>query len=220
MSATTAPATRAPREPRNGVDTPNLLATINVVKGTPALAKFRFRASSRWINGTYSESRVESFSGAGGEHTHQSEFRYGADHPAVLVGQALSELGAAVLEDDRIALDRDDDVVRNIDRRPERHDGDACAIADVDDVRQDERADLARRHLALHLAEPVAPQACQVDDGFRRNVRAGPTRRLSRVSTVLPQRRNSTMTRCVPIMMAPHNRSNLERTPCETARHS
>jgi hypothetical protein len=34
------------------VDTPNLLATINVVKGTPALAKFRFRASSRWINGT------------------------------------------------------------------------------------------------------------------------------------------------------------------------
>jgi uncharacterized OsmC-like protein len=69
------------------VDTPNLLATINVVKGTPALAKFRFRASSRWINGTYSESRVESFSGAGGEHTHQSEFRYGADHPAVLVGQ-------------------------------------------------------------------------------------------------------------------------------------
>ena len=87
MSATTAPASRAPREPRNGVDTPNLLATINVVKGTPALAKFRFRASSRWINGTYSESRVESFSGAGGEHTHQSEFRYGADHPAVLVGQ-------------------------------------------------------------------------------------------------------------------------------------
>jgi uncharacterized OsmC-like protein len=69
------------------VDTPNLLATINVVKGAPALAKFRFRASSRWINGTYSESRVESFSGAGGEHSHQSEFRYGADHPAVLVGQ-------------------------------------------------------------------------------------------------------------------------------------
>jgi uncharacterized OsmC-like protein len=38
------------------------------------------------VNGTYSESRVESFSGAGGEHTHQTQFRYGADHPAVLVG--------------------------------------------------------------------------------------------------------------------------------------
>src|SRR5215216_354796 len=82
-----AAATRAPREPRNGVDTPTLLATINVVKDTPELAKFQFRASNKWISGTYSESRVESFTGAGGEHTHQTEFRYGADHPAVLVGQ-------------------------------------------------------------------------------------------------------------------------------------
>jgi uncharacterized OsmC-like protein len=69
------------------VDTPTLLATLNAVKATPSLAKFRFRASNRWVSGTYSESRVESFTGAGGEHSHQSEFRYGADHPAVLVGE-------------------------------------------------------------------------------------------------------------------------------------
>jgi len=87
MPDTMAPAPRAPREARNGVNTPALLATINAVKATPALAKFRFRASNRWVEGTCSESRVESFTGAGGEHTHQSEFRYGADHPAVLVGQ-------------------------------------------------------------------------------------------------------------------------------------
>ena len=87
MTEVLAPATRAPREPRNGVNTPALLATINAVKETPALAKFQFRASSRWLDGTYSESRVESFTGAGGEHKHQTEFRYGADHPAVLVGQ-------------------------------------------------------------------------------------------------------------------------------------
>ena len=79
--------TRAPREPRNGVNTPALLATIDAVKETPALAKFRFRASNRWITGTYSESRVESFTGAGSEHNHKTEFRYGADHPAVLVGE-------------------------------------------------------------------------------------------------------------------------------------
>jgi uncharacterized OsmC-like protein len=87
MPEVIAPATRAPREPRNGVNTPALLATINAVKEMPALAKFQFRASSRWIAGTYSESRVESFSGAGGEHNHQTAFRYGADHPAVLVGE-------------------------------------------------------------------------------------------------------------------------------------
>ena len=81
------PAIRAPREPRHGVNTPALLATINVVKETPALAKFQFRATNRWMSGTYSESRIESFSGAGGEHEHQTDFRYGADHPAVLVGE-------------------------------------------------------------------------------------------------------------------------------------
>jgi uncharacterized OsmC-like protein len=30
---------------------------------------------------------LESFSGAGGEHTHRSQFTFGADHPAVLVGE-------------------------------------------------------------------------------------------------------------------------------------
>jgi uncharacterized OsmC-like protein len=86
MPEVIAPATRAPREPRNGVNTPVLMATINAVKETPALAKFQFRATNRWVNGTYTESRVESFTGAGGEHTHQTSFGYGADHPAVLVG--------------------------------------------------------------------------------------------------------------------------------------
>jgi len=87
MSPASAPATKTPKEPRNGVNTPALFATINAVKDTPALAKFRFRATNRWISGTYSESRVESFSGAGGDHTHRTQFTYGADHPAVLVGE-------------------------------------------------------------------------------------------------------------------------------------
>jgi uncharacterized OsmC-like protein len=87
MPEVMAQATRAPREPRNGVNTPVLMATINAVRQSPELAKFQFRATSKWIDGTYSESRVESFTGAGGEHTHQTRFTYGADHPAVLVGQ-------------------------------------------------------------------------------------------------------------------------------------
>jgi uncharacterized OsmC-like protein len=87
MPEVIAPATRAPREPRNGVNTPALFATINAVKETPALAKFQFRASSKWVSGTYSESRVESFSGAGGEHTHRSDYKFAADHPAVLTGE-------------------------------------------------------------------------------------------------------------------------------------
>jgi uncharacterized OsmC-like protein len=87
MSEVMTAATRAPREPRNGVNTPALFATINAVKETPALGKFKFRASSKWVSGNYSESRVESFTGAGGEHQHRTDFRFGADHPAVLTGE-------------------------------------------------------------------------------------------------------------------------------------
>ena len=39
------------------------------------------------MSGTHSETRIESFTGAGGEHRHGAEFRIDADHPAVLVGQ-------------------------------------------------------------------------------------------------------------------------------------
>ena len=72
--------------PRNGVDTPSLFATINAVKEKPELAKFRFRATNRWIKGTHSQGRIESFSGAGGDHAHSRAFEYEADHPKVLVG--------------------------------------------------------------------------------------------------------------------------------------
>jgi len=74
------------RVPLNGVDTPKLFATINVVKAQPELAKFQFRATNHWINGTHSRSRLETFSGAGGEHRHIGEVEFNADHPAVLVG--------------------------------------------------------------------------------------------------------------------------------------
>src|SRR5262245_62397671 len=77
-----------PRErvPLNGVDTPTLFATLDVVKGQPELAAFQFRATNQWIEGTHSRSRIEMFSGAGGEHRHTGDIQSDADHPAVLVG--------------------------------------------------------------------------------------------------------------------------------------
>lgn len=87
MPDTMTPTAPKEKAPLNGVNTPVLMATINAVKQQPALAKFQFRATNRWVSGTCSESRIESFSGAGGEHKHVTEFTYGADHPAVLVGE-------------------------------------------------------------------------------------------------------------------------------------
>ena len=78
--------TKVERGPRNGIDTPTLFATLDVVKGQPELAKFQFRATNRWIRGTNSRSRIEPFKGAGGVHAHKGVHEYDADHPAVLVG--------------------------------------------------------------------------------------------------------------------------------------
>jgi uncharacterized OsmC-like protein len=84
---TTVVESKRERVPLNGVDTPNLFATINAVKGMPELAKFQFRASNRWITGTHSRTAIESFSGAGSSHVHTKTFQYDADHPAVLMGK-------------------------------------------------------------------------------------------------------------------------------------
>ncbi len=80
------PARKAPPLPRNGVDTPALFATIGVVAGQPALAKFQFRANGRWIKGTHSCTTMSNFAGAGGEHAHVTAYTADADHPAVLCG--------------------------------------------------------------------------------------------------------------------------------------
>ena len=78
------------RGPRNGVDTPTLFATLDAVKGQPELAKFQFRATNRWVKGTNSRTRIESFTGAGGQQEHKRAYEYDADHPTVLVGSDVA----------------------------------------------------------------------------------------------------------------------------------
>ena len=71
---------------RNGVDTATLFATIDAVKGNKDIAKFQFRATNKWINGTHNQSTIHGFFGAMQEMTHKQAFTFDADHPAVLVG--------------------------------------------------------------------------------------------------------------------------------------
>jgi uncharacterized OsmC-like protein len=78
---------KAPPAPRNGVDTPTLVATLDAVRGQRELAKFQFRARNRWIAGTHSRTTMETFQGAGGEHAHIREYSFDGDHPKVLVGE-------------------------------------------------------------------------------------------------------------------------------------
>jgi uncharacterized OsmC-like protein len=93
----TAVESRKTRVPLNGVDTPNLFATIDVVAANPPLAKFQFRAKNRWVSGTYGQGTIETFYGAGSEHAHKKTFTLEADHPAVLVGDDRAPLPVEIV---------------------------------------------------------------------------------------------------------------------------
>ena len=90
--ATETTTPRRVRAPLNGVDTPTLFGTLDVVKGQPDLAKFQFRARNRWQSGTLSETTISTFSGAGAEHAHKTIFKLSGDHPTVLVGEDRAPL--------------------------------------------------------------------------------------------------------------------------------
>jgi uncharacterized OsmC-like protein len=84
-SVETKPA-RTPRAPLNGVDTPNLFATINFVADNPGTSEFTFRAENQWISGTHSRTSISGYFGAKGEQARQKTFIAEGDHPALLVG--------------------------------------------------------------------------------------------------------------------------------------
>ena len=72
---------------RNGVDTATLFATLDAVKAAPAAAQFQFRAHNQWVDGTHSRSMIADFFGVGEERSHEHDWVFDADHPAVLVGK-------------------------------------------------------------------------------------------------------------------------------------
>ena len=81
MSQTAVQEPTKARGPLNGVDTPKLFATINVVKDNPPLAKFQFRAKNRWVGGTHSRGTIETFYGAGSEQAHQNPREHSSHAP-------------------------------------------------------------------------------------------------------------------------------------------
>ena len=72
---------------RNGVNVDQLVATVGAVKSSPALAQFKFRATSRWQGGGRCDSTVESFYGVGAEQKHTHAYTIPGDEPAALLGQ-------------------------------------------------------------------------------------------------------------------------------------
>jgi uncharacterized OsmC-like protein len=79
----------------NGVNVDALLAAREALKGAPQAAKFTWRASCKWQNGTYSKTSIQNFFGLGQEQNHRTEFSFEADHPEIF---ASEDLGATPVE--------------------------------------------------------------------------------------------------------------------------
>jgi len=71
----------------NGVNVEQLVGTINAIKSDPALARFKFRATSDWVSGGRSQTQIQGFYGAGHEDTSRAApFKMEGDEPPVLLG--------------------------------------------------------------------------------------------------------------------------------------
>jgi len=79
----------------NGVNVEALLGARAALSEAPDAAKFQWRATCKWVNGTHSESTVQKFFGLGGEQTHKREFAFNADHPEIF---ASEDKGATPVE--------------------------------------------------------------------------------------------------------------------------
>ena len=89
----------------NGVNVDALFGTIDAIKKTPVIAKFKFRASNQWLDGGHNRTTVRNFFGTQQDHDHKEPFILDADEPPLLLGEdrgpnpveyALTALAACV----------------------------------------------------------------------------------------------------------------------------
>jgi uncharacterized OsmC-like protein len=85
----------AEKEVDNGVNVAALLGAREALSQTPEGAKFNWRASCKWVNGTHSQTSVKGFFGLGQQQSHKTEFTFDVDHPEIF---ASADKGATPVE--------------------------------------------------------------------------------------------------------------------------
>jgi len=88
------PQAQAPRAD-NGVNVDALLTARAALTEAPEGARFKWRATSQWINGTQSHATVDGFFGLGAEQCHRRTFEFDTDHPEIF---AATDNGATPVE--------------------------------------------------------------------------------------------------------------------------
>ena len=71
----------------NGVNIEALRGARQALTDAPEAAKFQWRASCQWVNGTHSRSQITTFAGLGQEHEHRQPYTVEADHPEVFASE-------------------------------------------------------------------------------------------------------------------------------------
>ena len=71
----------------NGVNVDELFKTIDAVRATPGIAKFKFRLENEWLDGGHNRSTIKNFHGAMQENVRPTAFTLDADEPPVLLGK-------------------------------------------------------------------------------------------------------------------------------------
>ena len=84
---TTQALKQVPSDHFNGLDTQQLVRTVEAVKQDKTLAKFEFRARNQWIDGMVTRTSIQDFYGAGAEDTSRAKpFTFTSGEPPVLLG--------------------------------------------------------------------------------------------------------------------------------------
>ena len=73
----------------NGVNVDELFGTIDAIKKSPVIAKFKFRAENQWIDGGHNRTTLKNFYGTQQDHEHKEPFVLDADEPPLLLGKDL-----------------------------------------------------------------------------------------------------------------------------------
>lgn len=71
----------------NGVNVEALLGARQALTSAPEAAKFQWRASCEWQNGTHSSSTVQGFYGLGQEQQHKTATSFDTDHPEIFASE-------------------------------------------------------------------------------------------------------------------------------------
>src|SRR5260370_17035065 len=74
----------------NGVAVDDLFNTIDAIKATPAIAKFKFRIRNQWVDAGQNCSTADTFYGAGQEQSGPKPFFLEPDHPPALPANTIA----------------------------------------------------------------------------------------------------------------------------------